>query len=184
MHVVVPMTDDDSYCEMTIRRPGWAVPAAVLCGFLGIVALIAAATATSIALIALVAVISISVADGVDSEATIVALMSIIHVLSFVLYLPGRHRVPTGLALGLMSVAAFGVGFAAGLGGAVIAVVGAIVLTHGAAVGGLQLTYLSERLTSHERWREKHLRNQQCPYCLYDIRNLPVPRCPECGGPL
>ncbi len=104
------MTVDDPYDEITIHRPGWAVPAAVLCGSLGIAALIVVATATSVAFIALVTVIAICLADGVHLEAMIVGLMSIIHLLGFVLYLPGRHRVLVGLVLGLMSVASIGVG--------------------------------------------------------------------------
>ncbi len=183
-HAVVLMTADDPYDELTIHRPGWAVPAAVLCGFLGIAALSVAATASSVAFISLIAVIVICLADGVHLAAMIVGLMSIIHLLGFVLYLPGRHRVLVGLVLGLMSVASVGVGYAAGFGDEIITVVVVIVLTHGAAVGGLQLIYRSERLPSPGRWRAKHLRNQQCPHCLYDIRNLPEPRCPECGGPL
>ncbi len=176
------MTVDDSYGEITIYRPVWAEPTAVLLGFLGLLALIVAAIVSSVALIALITVIAIYLADGVHLEAMIVGLMSIIHLMGFVLYLPGRHRVLVGLVLGLMSIASIGVGLGAGFRGGVLAIVVAIVLAHSAAVGGLQLMYRSERLTSHELWRAKHLRNQQCPHCRYDIRNLPGPRCPECGG--
>lgn len=36
-------------------------------------------------------------------------------------------------------------------------------------------------LLNRHRWRARHLRSGCCPWCRYDIRGLPEPRCPECG---
>ncbi len=38
-----------------------------------------------------------------------------------------------------------------------------------------------DRLLNRHRWRARHLRSGRCPWCRYDIRGLPEPRCPECG---
>ncbi len=184
MHAVVLMTADDPYYEITIHRPVWAVPTAVLFGFLGIVALLVAAIASSVAFVALIVATTICLGNGFHVAAMIVGLMAMVHLVGFYLYLPGSHRLVLGLVLGVMTFASIGAGFAAGLAGAVTWIIVAVMLAHGAAVAGLQLTYRSEHLTSLELWRAKHLRNQQCPHCLYDIRNLPEARCPECGGPL
>lgn len=178
------MTVHDSYCDVAIYRPPWAVPTAVLFGFLGIVALIVAAIASSVAFVALIIAATMCLGDGFHVAAMIVGLMAIVHLAGFYLYLPGPHRPMLGLVLGVITFASIGAGLAAGLAGAVTWIVVAVMLTHGAAAGGLRLTYRSEHLTSHEQWRAKHLRNKHCPHCLYDIRNLPAARCPECGGPL
>ncbi len=39
----------------------------------------------------------------------------------------------------------------------------------------------ADRLLDRHRWRARHLRSGRCPWCRYDIRGLPDPRCPECG---
>ncbi len=39
----------------------------------------------------------------------------------------------------------------------------------------------ADRLLDRHRWRARHLRSGRCPWCRYDIRGLPEPRCPECG---
>ncbi len=39
----------------------------------------------------------------------------------------------------------------------------------------------ADRLLNRHRWRARHLRSGRCPWCRYDIRGLPEPRCPECG---
>ncbi len=39
----------------------------------------------------------------------------------------------------------------------------------------------AHRLLDRHRWRARHLRSGCCPWCRYDIRGLPEPRCPECG---
>ncbi len=185
MHAVVLMTADDPYLEITIYRPVWAVPTAVLFGFLGIVALIVAAIASSVAFISLIAaIITFYLTESFHTKAMVGGLMMIVHLLGFCMYLPGRHRVILGSVLGALGIASIGFAVAGEFSSFVLWIVMAVILTHGAAVAGLQLTYRSERLTSHELWRAKHLRNQQCPHCLYDIRNLPEARCPECGGPL
>ncbi len=184
MHVVVLMTVDDPNGDLTVYRPAWAVPTAVLLGFLGIVALIASAIATSVAFVALIVAITFCLSESFHLEAMIGGSMMIVHLLGFCMYLPGRHRGILGFVLGAMSIASIGVGLAGEFASVIVWIVVAMMLTHGAAMGGLRLTYRSEHLTSHEQWRAKHLRNQHCPHCLYDIRNLPGARCPECGGPL
>lgn len=184
-HAVIPMTVDEPYHEMMIHRPVWAEPTAVVLGFLGLLALIVAAIASSVAFFGLIgAIITFYLTESFQTKAIIGGLMMIVHLLGFYMYLPGRHRVMLGFVLGALGIASIGVGVAGDFSGFVLWIVIAVILTHGAAVGGLQLMYNSERLTSQEQWRAKHLRSQQCPHCLYDIRYLPGPRCPECGGPV
>ena len=178
------MTTDEPYYELTIRRPVWAVPTAVLCGFFGIVALIISAVASSVAFVALIVATTYCLSNEYHVAALIVGLMAIVHLTGFYLYLPGPHRPVMGIVLGVMTLASIAVGLAADYAGPVLWIIVTVMLAHGAAVGGLRLTYRSEQLVSQEQWRGKHLRKRQCPHCLYDIRNLPEPRCPECGGPL
>ncbi len=40
---------------------------------------------------------------------------------------------------------------------------------------------VADRLLKRHRWRARHLRSGRYPWCRYDIRGLPEPRCPECG---
>ncbi len=183
MNAVVLMANDDPYYELPIHRPPWASPAAILFGFLGIVALIVAAIATTVAILGLTAAVSTFwPGKSLAPTAMIGGLMMIVHLLGFGMYPPGRHRVVLGLLLGVLSLASIGVAVAVDYAGFGFSIVIGAMLTHSAAIGGLQLTYYSERLSSREQWRSKHLRKRQCPHCLYDIRNLPEPRCPECGG--
>jgi len=52
------------------------------------------------------------------------------------------------------------------------------------ALAGARILYLINHRILHDDayWKTRHLRNSVCPYCRYDIRGLPEPRCPECGA--
>lgn len=112
----------------------------------------------------------------------------------------GRTALPwwVGLAGALVCVVITGLSLAmAGFLAAVPAVVmlavidnrhgdlGAALLVMGGLLALAVLTLFCVRLlnwlVSPHRWRARRLRQVQCPWCRYDIRNLPASRCPECG---
>lgn len=51
-------------------------------------------------------------------------------------------------------------------------------VTMGIFIGVL---FALDRLNDVKRWRRRYLAQGRCPNCLYNIRNLPGARCPECG---
>ncbi len=53
-----------------------------------------------------------------------------------------------------------------------------LLTTLGLAIG---CTLAIDSLFDRRRWCDHNFRRGRCPRCKYDIRNLPDPRCPECG---
>ena len=61
-----------------------------------------------------------------------------------------------------------------GLDGLLVPIVAVVVMVGASATCGVCLDWLVERERAHNL-------HPRCPRCDYDLRDLPEPRCPECG---
>jgi hypothetical protein len=109
-----------------------------------------------------------------------IAFWCAIMLLSLTLYLPGAHRAAVALAVGLLTPAGFIWLFVMEQEEGAGIVFGSIILH--ACIGMTKgLVQHAARIGSPEWWFNQRLSEGRCPRCLYDIRKLPGPRCPECG---
>lgn len=177
-----PNTTNNEFNSMPdIYRPAWAMPTSLVVAVVSGVALCAAAMFSC--LIALVGIFALvfSIIDGFDLETIVFVLATLSPLFGFFLYPPGHHRKIIVTILIILTAALLLIGLSLEMGEFIgYAIIGTFLL-HGSALSGIGLGKYAESIASPNRWREIHFKNNQCPRCLYDIRNLPEPRCPECG---
>ncbi len=170
------------FAEMpNIQRPAWVLPVAVVLGIASGLALMATLVIGGLFFFGAVFAIAFLIIGEQHFVAISIVLITFSPLIGFGLYTPRAHRKIWGIILIIVSLVASGLGIALDSFESIgVGLTGAIIL-HSLALSGLALGNFTDRLASPARWRANHLQNNRCPRCLYDIRNLPEPRCPECG---
>jgi hypothetical protein len=166
--------------SMTLARglvPQWAQHVALLCAM--VATLLACLTVIFVAVGPLLVVtfsweeIGTSSSQGAGGAAWFAWLL-----LSLAIYIPTRFRPLIGVtALLSAPVAVLAIMI---LGQAEVWLVHAG-MVHAMLAATILLMYAVKRIDSPAWWVRRRLGRGACPRCLYDIRNLPSMRCPECG---
>ncbi len=178
------MRNDDNDAQQEVWRPTWVKPVAALLGLASAASVIVVGISGALVILAICQVLTSALSGTFHLYDLVLAIGVTAYFASFSLYFSGIHRnvcaviVPLfSLALVALSVLTYS-GQLAGIGLIFIIV---ILVSHIAALTTKNLGKMTGHLRSRTRWFRLHLNNQQCPYCLYNLRNLPEPRCPECG---
>ncbi len=172
-------TQDDVIATDKVWRPWWVDPLAIVGMLCATVLLVLGSIQFFFVLLGTLA----ALAAFPDAGALALPL-AISYLLAFGAYSPRARRGAWALAsAAFILVFLLTATLAVPIGGA-LAVVGVVIvlISHALLYGGIRMAEGVGRMTRGEHWYAHHLRRGLCPRCRYNIRDLPEPRCPECGG--
>ena len=174
-------TSDENDNIPDVWRPAWAVPVAVILYIVSVIDL--CITGLFGCFLAYIAISGLGTFlwDDRPTESILYGLTASCLLIGLGLYPQGKQRKVCGIILAILLALIFILGIMFGMVEIIgVGFLGALML-HGSALCGIGLYKFSDRVASPSRWREIHLKNNQCQRCRYNISNLPEPRCPECG---
>jgi len=173
--------DSEPSLQSSVFRPIWAKPMGCLIFGIWLMGVIAASVIGGYLIIIFISSAASMIFRRIELTALFSMCLSAACLCGTLTLIPHGRRISCACTCILLFISVVMLALPSSTTGLLsIAVIGALVY-----IGGCYLLKAmfntGDRLTDRRFWRKRNLKHQRCPSCGYDIRALPLPRCPECG---